>query len=186
MKKVMLTEKLYDIKNGEVYKGHIRKGCDFTVALITENGETTAYYSADLIESAEEWEEGNINLEVVGDDFQIIKEDKKIKKMKKMKLGLCEGRHPIEGIEGYVFTSTLNPTDISYMSQVCHERLEFCNGLDLYVTGLTVALVTVINYCCQNYIPLTLWHFDRDTGDYYPQKVATRVDFDLLQEAGYY
>ena len=111
--------------------------------------------------------------------------------MKKMRLGLCEGRHPIKGIEGYVFTSTLDPTDIQGMSLVCHEKLKHCNGLDLYVTGLTVALVTVINYCCHNYIPLTLWHFDKDTGDYYPQEVATQVDFDLyhwhqLQEAGYY
>jgi len=111
---------------------------------------------------------------------------KKTNEMKKMKLGLCEGRHPIEGIEGYVFTSTLDPTDIQGMSKACHDKLWNCSGLDLYVTGLTVALVTVINYCCHNHIPLTLWHYDRDTGDYYPQKVATRVDFDLLQEAGYY
>ena len=74
MTKAMLTEKMYDINNGEVYKGHISKGNDFTIAFITKNGETTTYYSADLIESAEEWEEGNFNLEVVGDDFQIIKE----------------------------------------------------------------------------------------------------------------
>ncbi len=109
-----------------------------------------------------------------------------MEKMKKMKLGLCVGRQRIEGIEGYVFTSTLNPTDIQGMSKACHDKLWNCSGLDLYVTGLTVALVTVINYCCHNHIPLTLWHFDKATGDYYPQEVVTRVDFDLLQEAGYY
>lgn len=71
MTKAILTKKLYDIKNGEVYKAYITKGNEFTVAIITENGETQAYYTADLIESAEEWKEGNFNLEVVGDDFTI-------------------------------------------------------------------------------------------------------------------
>lgn len=71
MTKAYLTEKLYNIQDGEVYKAYINKGNEFTVALITENGETQAYYTADSIRSAEEWNEGNYQLEVVGDDFTI-------------------------------------------------------------------------------------------------------------------
>ena len=71
MTNAILTKKLFDIKNGEVYRAYIKKGNDFTVALIEENGETTAYYTANIIDSLEEWEEGNFNLEVVGNDFTI-------------------------------------------------------------------------------------------------------------------
>lgn len=44
-------------------------------------------------------------------------------------------------------------------------------GLVIYVTGLTVALVAVINVCLRVGISLTLMHFNRATGDYYPQGV---------------
>lgn len=43
--------------------------------------------------------------------------------------------------------------------------------LVLYVTGLSVALVAVINACMRVGISLTLMHFNRETGDYYPQDV---------------
>lgn len=46
-------------------------------------------------------------------------------------------------------------------------------SLVLYVTGLTVATVAVINVCMGVGIPLTLMHYDRDRGDYYPQEVMT-------------
>lgn len=44
-------------------------------------------------------------------------------------------------------------------------------GLVIYVTGLTVALVAVINACLRVGISVTLMHFNRETGDYYPQDV---------------
>ena len=69
--KAKVTQKLFNINGGEVYQAYIEEGNDFTIALITENGETTAYYTADLIDSLEEWEEGSFNLEAVGDDFII-------------------------------------------------------------------------------------------------------------------
>lgn len=45
--------------------------------------------------------------------------------------------------------------------------------LVLYVTGLSVALVSVINVCMRVGISLTLMHFNQATGDYYPQEVMT-------------
>ena len=44
-------------------------------------------------------------------------------------------------------------------------------SVDLYVTGLTVALVAVLNVCRQEGVDVTLWHFNRETGEYYPQEV---------------
>lgn len=46
-------------------------------------------------------------------------------------------------------------------------------GLMLYVTGLSVALVSVINVCMRVGISLTLMHYDQTTGNYYPQGVVT-------------
>lgn len=43
--------------------------------------------------------------------------------------------------------------------------------LVLYVTGLSVALVAVINVCMRVGISLTLMHFNKENGDYYPQDV---------------
>lgn len=53
------------------------------------------------------------------------------------------------------------------------EPLVLATGLavDLYVTGLTVALIAVLNVCRSNAINVTLWHFDRESGRYYTQKV---------------
>ena len=103
----------------------------------------------------------------------------------KLTLGLCEGRHAIPGVSEYIFPNNINPTDLSNMAETCHNKLKECEQLNLYITGLTVALVSVINYCCINHIPLTLYHFDRDTNSYYPQYVKTQVDCDLLIEGGY-
>ena len=90
--------------------------------------------------------------------------------MKKI-LGLCEGRHTIEKVEGYIFGKELNIRDLGYMRMLAHEVLYETKELDLYVTGLTVALVTVINYCLYNHIALTLYHYDREYDNYYPQEV---------------
>src|SRR5690554_6964205 len=80
MKKAKLTKKLFDIRNGEFYKAYITEGNYFTVALITVNGETTAYYS-ELIETLEEWDEGIYQLEPVGDDFKIIFDKQSLEKV---------------------------------------------------------------------------------------------------------
>lgn len=92
---------------------------------------------------------------------------------KKLKMCLCEGRHEIPGAEdGAIFGNSLNPLDLEGMRATAAAKLAGVEALDLYVTGLTVALVEVINFCHANGVSLTLWHFDRETGGYYPQEVA--------------
>lgn len=88
-------------------------------------------------------------------------------------MALCEGRHPIpQATDGAIFGNTLNPLDIQGMEETAFQKLEGLKSLNLYVTGLTVALVAVLNVCRREGILLTLWHFNRETGDYYPQPVA--------------
>lgn len=87
-------------------------------------------------------------------------------------MSLCEGRHEIpEAIDGSIFGNTLNPTDIAGMETEAKKQLGCICKLNLYVTGLTVALVAVLNVCREKHIAVTLYHFDRETGSYYPQEV---------------
>lgn len=44
--------------------------------------------------------------------------------------------------------------------------------INLYVTGLTVALIATINVCRREGLNVTLWHYNRETDSYYPQNVA--------------
>lgn len=60
------------------------------------------------------------------------------------------------------------------MAEIARAKLNGADSVDLYVTGLTVALGEIIRYCATAAIPLTLWHFDRDTGSYYPQPLFIR------------
>ena len=90
---------------------------------------------------------------------------------KTISVALCDGRHAMpEGITSSVYPMSVDPTDI----------VRSCDGKDinLVVTGLSVALVSVIKAvaaCAADdsaATSLTLWHFNRDTGDYYAQKVV--------------
>lgn len=100
-------------------------------------------------------------------------------KPKRFKVGLCQGRHEIEGVKAYIFPQNVNPLDTDWLESsanlVVHHLVKSARGpieLDLYVTGLTVALVGVINACrLHPEVTLTLYHYDRESGSYYPQKV---------------
>ena len=65
-----------------------------------------------------------------------------------MHMALCEGRHEIpEAVDGAIFPSVIpDPTDLEAMAKIAGDKLRHCGKLDLYVTGLSVALATVINY----------------------------------------
>lgn len=108
-------------------------------------------------------------------------------------VGLCEGRHEIPGITGYVFPTIEDPSDFVGMSNVCAKWIgENCNvhlvanglGLNaaeggavyasdvrvnLYVTGLTAACAAFIRVCAVNGVGLSLMHFNPKTGEYAEQ-----------------
>lgn len=86
---------------------------------------------------------------------------------------LCEGRHDIpQAVDGAIFPQTIDVTNLKEMHRIVKHKLKDVTHLTLYVTGLTVALVKVINYCSIRNIELRLMHYNKDTNDYYPQIVA--------------
>ncbi len=109
------------------------------------------------------------------------------------RVALCEGRHQIpEASDGSIFPAEVNPLDVDGMEatadqwiaeHICgrwvqHEYavvLTVDGILHLYVTGLSVALVAVINAASKRGIPLVLWHYDRGTGGYYSQPVPHTI-----------
>lgn len=115
-----------------------------------------------------------------------------------LKMALCEGRHEIpEATDGYVFPAELAARLMRYeqgledmaagaIAEAGHKYYAYVSAddgyglakdqsakvsLNLYVTGLTVALIATLNACRKQGITVTLYHYDKDSGDYYPQKV---------------
>lgn len=88
-------------------------------------------------------------------------------------LALCAGRHEMPAsVGGYIFDIIEDVTNLSAMEEIAERVLgQDLKGLDLYVTGLTPALIAVLNVCRRNDIMVTLYHFNRETGDYFPQVV---------------
>lgn len=92
--------------------------------------------------------------------------------MKNKNMSLCEGRHQIpEATDGSIFGNELDPLAVENLEIEAVNKLQDVESLNLYVTGLTVALVAVLNACRTLDIKVTLYHFDRESGTYYSQKV---------------
>jgi hypothetical protein len=92
--------------------------------------------------------------------------------MRKKIMCLFEGRHNMpDYVEGAVLHNIHDITDLKKMSEQCHESLQDCNELVLFVTGLTPAIVSVVNYCTYNHIPLTLMHYNKNDDSYFRQVV---------------
>lgn len=91
---------------------------------------------------------------------------------RKLSLALCSGRHYIpQAVDGAVFNGIVDPINIKLLEEKATQALQWCSELDLYVTGLTVAQDAVINVCADLGIKLTVWHYNCETGNYYPQKI---------------
>lgn len=102
------------------------------------------------------------------DDFEIVDTTT-------LTMCLCDGyRHIPEAIDGSIFPSIFNATDIKQLDIIVDKKLSIykeLKQLNLYVTGSGSALISVINYCNKNDITLMLYHYDNYTTNYYTQKV---------------
>lgn len=88
-------------------------------------------------------------------------------------VGLCAGRHDLPVTE-YIFHNILDPMDFEGMRRTAYEFVtNHCSEKELivYATGLTAALCAVVSMCQAYYVPLTVMHYDRDEGNYKPQRV---------------
>ena len=89
------------------------------------------------------------------------------------KLALCLGRHEMPENDGNIFSQEVNPLDIKGLEEQAEKTLTQYKkqSIEIYVTGLTVALISALNICRKLDIKVTLLHFNRDNGTYYPQEV---------------
>ena len=95
--------------------------------------------------------------------------------MEHRKMVLCAARHSHPAIDGLpaVFANDIDPMDFNNLMRIAAHKLKNIKTLDLYVTGLTPALVAVLNVCMRDSISCTLWHYNKDSGGYEPQVAAT-------------
>ncbi len=95
-----------------------------------------------------------------------------------MKYVLINTRHYHRDIDNLpaIFESidTTQIFDFDYHKKVIHECLENFkdNKLELYVTGLTPLLISVINYCRMFNIDIILYHYDTSIRTYVRQSVV--------------
>lgn len=100
---------------------------------------------------------------------------------KAMKFVLFHGRHKHRETEGLpaIFEEEVNPVDFGGMKRTAFMRLAnaapFMHEVDLYCTGLTAAVCAVIEACIEGGMPLTLWHYDKESDTYRPQHITTSV-----------
>lgn len=89
-------------------------------------------------------------------------------------LALCEGRHtfPVT-MKRAIFPATVDPTSTCSLDLAARRVLRAYRkqSIVIYVTGLTVALIAALNVCREYQISVTLMHYNRETGEYYPQEV---------------
>lgn len=105
---------------------------------------------------------------------------------KTISIALCEARHAMpECVTGAIYPNTVDPLDIAGITETADAFMREHSGEDVnvYVTGLTVCTIAVVKAAMMRLATdkpcpalLTLWHFDRATGDYYPQTIISEKE----------
>lgn len=84
---------------------------------------------------------------------------------------LCAGRHSTPATDA-IFPAEVDPTNFNALYRTaCRAIPQDATSIDLYVTGLSQALLSAVAVCIDRGISLTAFHFDRTTGEYLPQRV---------------
>lgn len=104
---------------------------------------------------------------------------------KTISIALCEARHDMpECVTGAIYPNTVDPLDIAGITETADVFMRDHSGdvVNVYVTGLTVCTIAVVKAALMRLATdkpcpaLTLWHFDRATGDYYPQTIISEKE----------
>lgn len=96
--------------------------------------------------------------------------------MKTIKIGVCKGRHEMP-CDMYVFDTIEDPTNVEKIEKEAvyffHKNFfnEDIKKIEIYVTGLTVALMAVMKAASRYCDEMVLMHYDTKTGTYYPQDI---------------
>lgn len=96
---------------------------------------------------------------------------------------LFKARHAHKDIDSLpaLFSGEVHPTDfVGFDREMSHaldeywrEHKEMPREINVYVTGLTAAVIAVVNWCLLCELPLTLWHYDWEKDAYVRQPVWT-------------
>lgn len=99
--------------------------------------------------------------------------------MKTLEIGAVRGRHEMP-VDTFVFDNAIVNFDIkeienhvaNRMNQevFCHDGITY-SAVTLYVTGLTIVTTSVMKWCVEHDITLTLMHYNTATQNYDPQVV---------------
>lgn len=102
--------------------------------------------------------------------------------MKTLEIGAVRGRHEMP-VNKFVFNEAITNFDIKaiedHVNTVLDKEVFLCDGetfdaICLYVTGLTVVTVSVVKWCFNNDVTLSLMHYDNEKRDYVEQFVYDR------------
>ena len=96
--------------------------------------------------------------------------------MKTITVVVCNGGHEIpKAPGGAIFENTITEMNPFSLLLEASKRLfsDFAlhsgDTVHLYVTGLTMATLAIVNACASTDIELVCYHYDRETGKYIPQ-----------------
>lgn len=101
-------------------------------------------------------------------------------KKRTINIGLCEGRHDIvvnnKRLKYFVFDKI---EDVCNPKKIEEQAIESLNkfvtkdvtNINLYVTGLTVALISALNACKKLGITPKLFHYDKKKNKYFSQNI---------------
>lgn len=108
-------------------------------------------------------------------------------------IALCEARHQMpECVTGSIYPNTVDPLDIVGITKTADAFMrDHCgDAVNVYVTGLSVCTIAVVKAALMRLVmegarpsTLTLWHFNRETGDYYPQTIISGEEETAVGEA---
>ena len=88
-------------------------------------------------------------------------------------LALCASRHDIpQAVDGSIYENQIeDPTDTLHMELVATRKFRELGVkyVDIYVTGLTPALIAALNAARRLDVKVMLYHFDKTTGGYFSQ-----------------
>lgn len=104
---------------------------------------------------------------------------------KTINIALCEARHVMpEHVTGSIYPNTVDPLDVAGIAKTAEAFMsDHCGDtVNVYVTGLSVCTIAVVKAALMRLATdkpcpdLTLWHFDRESGDYYPQIIVSQKE----------
>ena len=85
---------------------------------------------------------------------------------------LCHGRHDTPASMA-IFPHDVDPTNMESMRIMADRSIpNDATLIKVFVTGLTPAILSVIEVCLERRIALIAFHYDRTTGDYIQQIVV--------------